>query len=256
MHVTHWGRSGPRVVLVHGGAQGTSTAGEANFRGQEILGEQGWQLIVPDRPGHGRSPDPGRPDDAEADGALIAGLLGEGAHLVGHSFGGAVALAAAAQKPASVKSLTVIEPAMQSFAIRDWRVKRMLLRMVAAMAFSRSPAKKARRIMKVLGTPPELQNNATEAELIRMGEAIGRARLPNKATLALQLTGMKVARIPFLVVSGGWGLGVEATCDIVASAGGGERAVVPCEHHFPQWNSEAFNAVLARFMARVEGKTK
>jgi pimeloyl-ACP methyl ester carboxylesterase len=56
------------VILVHGGAQGSEVGGERNFSPQRALAEEGWQLIVPDRPGHGRSPDPGRPDDAEADG--------------------------------------------------------------------------------------------------------------------------------------------------------------------------------------------
>src|SRR5271165_4633819 len=114
IHVARWGHSGPRVVLVHGGAQGTPVGGESNFRAQQPLAQEGWQLIVPDRPGHGRSPDPGRPDDAEADGAWVAALLEDGAHLVGHSFGGCVALAAAARRPEAVRSLTLIEPGMLS----------------------------------------------------------------------------------------------------------------------------------------------
>ena len=99
IHIERWGSSGPRVVLVHGGAQGTETGGERNFAFQRPLAEQGWQLIVPDRPGHGRSPDPGRPDDAEADGAWVAELLGDGAHLLGHSYGGVIALCAAGLRP-------------------------------------------------------------------------------------------------------------------------------------------------------------
>jgi pimeloyl-ACP methyl ester carboxylesterase len=96
IHITRWGDSGPRVVFVHGGAQGTDVAGESNFSNQKILAARGWQPIVPDRPGHGKSPDPGRPDDAEADGTWVADLFGDGAHLLGHSFGGCVALSAAA----------------------------------------------------------------------------------------------------------------------------------------------------------------
>ena len=117
MFVTRWGQQGPRVVLVHGSAQGSSVGGDRHFNAQERLAERGWQLLVPDRPGHGRSPDPGRPDDAEADGALVADLLGDGAHLVGHSFGGCVALAAAAKRPEAVRSLTIIEPAMAALAV-------------------------------------------------------------------------------------------------------------------------------------------
>ena len=62
IHIARWGRSGPRVVLVHGGVLG-STVGERNFAAQRSLAESSFQFIVPDRPGRGLSPDPGRPDD-------------------------------------------------------------------------------------------------------------------------------------------------------------------------------------------------
>ena len=120
IHVERWGSAGPRVILVHGGVQGTSSAGHRNWRAQSDLGEQGWQLLVPDRPGHGNSPDPGRPDDAVADAEWVSDMAAEagagGAHLVGHSFGGLITLAAAARNPGAVKSLTLIEPALFKIA--------------------------------------------------------------------------------------------------------------------------------------------
>ncbi len=124
--------------MIHGGAQGARASGGANFRAQEPLAGEGWQLIVPDRPGHGQSPDPGRPDDAELDGALMLELLGDGAHLLGHSFGACVALYAAAQRPELARSLTLIEPALLNFASGDPRVRRMLRRMLVAALFATS----------------------------------------------------------------------------------------------------------------------
>ena len=117
VHLTRWGDTGTKLVLIHGGVQGTKQSGAAHFSAQERLAERGYELLVPDRPGHGRSPAPNRPDDAEADGEWVAELLGDGAHLVGHSFGGCVALAATSRRPAAVKSLTLIEPGMQALAI-------------------------------------------------------------------------------------------------------------------------------------------
>ena len=38
VHVERWGEKGPRVVMVHGGAQGTSSAGHRNYYMQEALG--------------------------------------------------------------------------------------------------------------------------------------------------------------------------------------------------------------------------
>jgi pimeloyl-ACP methyl ester carboxylesterase len=236
----------------------TSRAGdiraESNFRAQKPLAEEGWQLIVPDRPGHGRSPDPGRPDDAEADGAWVAALLEDGAHLVGHSFGGCVALAAAARRPEAVRSLTFIEPGMLSFAMSDPSVRRLVRRMIMTMIFSLSAAGRARRVMALLGIPAEIQSSRDRAALTRLGRSLRRARLPSKATLQRELDVIKDARIPLLVVSGGWNPAFEATCDRVAAAAGGRRAVIRSGHHFPQWIGGAFNPLLAGFMRESDEK--
>src|SRR5262245_37383434 len=91
IQVAHWGAKGPPVVLVHEGVQGTRMGGAAQFAPQRQLVERGWQMMVPDRPGHGQSASRG-PDDMVADAQWVAQMLGDGAHLVGHSFGGGIAL--------------------------------------------------------------------------------------------------------------------------------------------------------------------
>jgi pimeloyl-ACP methyl ester carboxylesterase len=70
MHVTTWG-SGPRVVLVHGGAQGGPASGDQQWSGQQPLADRGFGLLVPDRPGHGQSPSRG-PEDLEIDAVWVA----------------------------------------------------------------------------------------------------------------------------------------------------------------------------------------
>jgi pimeloyl-ACP methyl ester carboxylesterase len=254
MHVTRWGGTGPRVVLIHGGAQGAKASGGANFRAQEPLAGAGWQLIVPDRPGHGQSPDPGRPDDAELDGALMLDLLGDGAHVVGHSFGACVALDAAARRPALVRSLTFIEPAMLTFASGDPRVRRMLRRMIVAALFATSAVSRVKRVMKVLGIPPAMYEGADPAELKRLGRGLRKVKIPSKAVLQRQLDAIEGAGIPLLIVTGGWEPGFEATGDIVAAATNGRHVVVASPHHFPQWNGAAFNPVLVAFMAESDAK--
>lgn len=248
MHVARWGEAGPRVILVHGGTQGGATGGERSFSNQKSLAERGWQLIVPDRPGHGLSPNPGRPDDAEADGALVSDLLEDGAHLVGHSFGGCVALAAAAKRPAAVRSLTVIEPAMHALATSDPHVRRFVLGIVTTRLFSLSPARRAERFMKLVGIPPEMTGQADREELKRLGKSLTRGKIPSKGTLRRELAEIKQAGIPLLVVTGGWSRAFEASSDVVAAIGGGRRAVVKSPHHFPQMVSDEFNQILAAFM--------
>lgn len=248
IHITRWGDGGPRVVMVHGGAQGSATGGERNFQNQKRLADDGWQLIVPDRPGHGKSPDPGRPDDAEADGAWVAELLDGGAHLVGHSFGGCVALAAAAKRPEAVRSLTLIEPAMHKLAISDPAVRKFMLRMPLASLFSFSPAAKAARILTILGIPPEIRGRSDKEELSRLGKALSRGKLPSKETLERELGIINRSGIPLLVVTGGWSEAFDATGERAAALGGGWHVVVNSPHHFPQIVSEEFNKVLVGFM--------
>jgi len=252
IHITRWGDSGPRVVLVHGGAQGTAVGGETNFSNQRVLAERGWQLIVPDRPGHGKSPDPSRPDDAEADGMWVADLLGDGAHLLGHSFGGCVALSAAARRPEAVKSLTLIEPATFQFAAGNPAVRRQLFAMMRAKIFSFSNAGRARRMLELLGIPPEVRGTGDKAQLARLGKSLRRVRVPNKDVLTRELEVIKKAGIPLLVITGGWNPAFEASSDAVAAAARGRRAVIQAGHHFPQIVSDELNQEFAAFMQERE----
>ncbi|MGP3937151.1 alpha/beta fold hydrolase [Nonomuraea sp. KM88] len=60
-----------------------------------------FRLLLMDRRGYGRSPDAGErfPSDYLADADDIAELLGDGAHLVGHSYGGVGAMIAGRSPP-------------------------------------------------------------------------------------------------------------------------------------------------------------
>lgn len=251
IHVTRWGDTGPKVVLVHGSAQGSKVGGDGHFATQQALADQ-WQLIVPDRPGHGRSPAPGRPDDAEADGIWVADLLGDGAHLVGHSFGGCVALAAAARRPAAVRSLTLIEPGMQKLAIDDPHVRRFVLKLVLTLVFSFSPERRAVRFAKLVGIPGDVRGGSSRAELTAMGRGIAKLKVPSAATLRDELEVVRQAGIPLLVVTGGWSPSFDAVGARVAMVGGGEHRIVASTNHFPN-RVPAFNPLLVEFMRRVEG---
>ena len=252
IHVSHWGTKGPRVVLVHGGTQGTASAGHRNFRAQEALGAAGWQLLVPDRPGHGESPDPGRPDDAKADGAWVAELVGDGAHLLGHSFGGLVALAATAQRPEAIKSLILIEPALLQIAIRAAPVRKMALGMVAAMLLPYSNTTRALKFMKILGIPDEFAQ--TKQDLSTVGASLKKAKFPSKAEMEGYLAAVRNAGIPFLIISGSASAGFQATGAIAAEKGGGRHVIAPSEHHFPQWAGATFNQILTDFWTQAEAR--
>jgi pimeloyl-ACP methyl ester carboxylesterase len=252
MHVTHWGTEGPLIVMVHGSAQGSKVGGDRHFARQERLVEHGWQIVVPDRPGHGRSPSPGRPDDAEADGPLVAELLGDGAHLVGHSFGACVALAAAHLRPHAVRSLTLIEPAMMPLAIDTAPVQEFLGKLSECMRMASSPADAATAFARLIRIPDEIRGGSDPVELDRMGKALSQLKVPTPQQLGEQLATVRAAGIPLMVVEGGWNPAFGAVSDRVAERGGGIHVVIPSEHHFPQLVSDDFNKRLRDFMTAAD----
>ncbi|WP_369368285.1 alpha/beta fold hydrolase [Streptomyces sp. CG4] len=115
-HVTSWGSQadpGRRpAVLIHGAQTWGTAPPPYGFTTRRPLATHR-RLLVVDRRGHGASGDaPGDfSSDFEVDAEDVLALLEEvgGAHLVGHSYGGVVALLAAGRRPDLVASLVVIE---------------------------------------------------------------------------------------------------------------------------------------------------
>jgi pimeloyl-ACP methyl ester carboxylesterase len=99
-----WGTGGERVVLVHG----SLGVGAAAFAEQRPLSDQ-YRLEVVTRRGYGDTA-PITAVDVALDARDVIEVLGSGAHLVGTSMGGIVAMKAAGLRPDLIKSLTVIEP--------------------------------------------------------------------------------------------------------------------------------------------------
>ena len=254
LYTTRWGSAGPLIVMVHGSAQGSEVGGDRHFSRQAALADEGFRVVVPDRPGHGRTDSPGRPDDAVADGALIIGLLENGAHLVGHSFGACVALAATAMRPDLVHSLTLIEPAMMPLAIEHPVVRQFVGQLGQAAASASSPAEAATQFAKIVGIPDEIRGGSSTDELNRMGEGLRRLKLPTPVELTNWLAKVKEAAIPLLVIEGGSNPAYGAVADRVAELGHGRHLVIKSPHHFPQLVSDEFNDTLVALAKDVDAK--
>jgi len=109
IHATHSGAGAP-VILLHG-----SAAHAAQWRSMVGCLEGRFKVITPDLPGYGKSAHRcfatmSLEDIARALSPIVD-REAEPVHLVGHSFGGAVALKFASLFPGKVASLTLIEPA-------------------------------------------------------------------------------------------------------------------------------------------------
>ena len=254
LHVERAGTEGPRILIIHGGVQGNAGGGPATFVKQTSLAERGWRVEIVDRPGFGQSPSRGV-DDMEADAVWIAEMLADGAHLIGHSWGGADALLAAARRPEAVCSLTLVEPALQALTLpkpgaapQPGPAAAMMQDMAGMLLKSGTPAEYMRNFLAYLGIADRLGTLQEEAAS-RLGCAMLQARMADPTSLQQAADLVAKAGIPVLVISGGWKTAVDDVCKFVAKLLGGEHATVPSTNHFPQFeNPETFNELLEKFL--------
>jgi pimeloyl-ACP methyl ester carboxylesterase len=236
---------GPPVLCVHGSVVGAALT----FRKQRPLAER-WSLIIPNRPGFGSSP-PLERLDFEAEAPLFAELLGDGAHLVGHSYGAVIALLAAALRPEAVRSLTVSEPGSLRIAAGHPEVDEMIrngerlfrerdsIPPEVFLRFFRSGAGSAR------STPEELPESlARGVELLRSERPSWEVEVP--------VEGLRRAGFPILVISGDHSAAFEAVCDALGERLGAERAVIPGRGHSVPSTGDPYNSRLDAFLSSAE----
>jgi pimeloyl-ACP methyl ester carboxylesterase len=232
---------GPPVLFVHGDVVGP----RSTWRKQRVLAER-WRLIIPNRPGFGRSP-PLERNDFEVEAPLFAELLGEGAHLVGHSYGAVIALVTAAERPDAVRSLSVSEPGCLRVAEGTPAVDEMIANGEHLFAHAESiPSEDFLRLFRggagsAYGTPDELPQELLHGvELLKRGRPSWEAEIP--------LEQLAAADFPVLVISGGHSPAFEAVCDALARSLSAERAVVPGRGHTVPSTGAPYNDRLEAFL--------
>jgi pimeloyl-ACP methyl ester carboxylesterase len=231
---------GPPVVFIHGSVLGP----EVTWRRQRSLAED-WTMVLPSRPGFGASPTL-EGGDFELEAPIFAELLGDGAHLVGHSYGAVIALLAAAQRPDAVLSLTVSEPGALRLAASE--EAEAVIRQGEALYDAREslpPEAFLRMFREGTGstrtTPPALSG-----EMRRGADLLMRERPPWEAEIPL--AELAAASFPTMVISGGHSPVFEAVCDVVATAVGGERSVIAGKGHSIPQTGSPYNERLDRFL--------
>ena len=232
-----------RVVLVHGSVVG----GPQTWSTQRPLGDR-FDLVVLERPGFPPNP-PVQRVDFEEQAHMLCAQIGEGDHLVGHSYGGVICLLAAAWAGSRVRSLTVIEPPCTRVALDN----------PAVAAFARGgaelwergprddPEAFLRAFLQAVGSdfdppsplPPELEQGA---------RALVAERGPWEAEIPLEA--LAAAPFPKLVVSGGHHDAFNGVCEALVERLDAEYHVLPGYGHAAQ-RHPAFNDVLADFVDRA-----
>lgn len=246
LNVTAWGEGDP-ALLVHGSfGWGTET-----WEKQRPLADS-YRLLLVDRRGFGASPANGRVDfDRDADD--VAELLEDGAHLVGHSYGGVVALLAAARRPDAVRSLTVVEPPALGLVRGNPIVEEFIGGIDSATREATDPSDYRLRFLRGFGFPAQEQQ--LQGPDLEAARSSWRERPPWEAEIPLaRLHGIRT-----LVVRGDWSeasprareLGrraLHAVCDALEEQLGAESATFPAAHN-PQLLGGPFNERLGSFWA-------
>jgi len=231
------------VLLVHGSV----VNGDATWAAQRPLTER-FELVVPNRRGFPPGPDVDSVD-YEDEAVWFEQFLEPGTHLVGHSYGGVIALLAAARRPERLRSLTVIEPpalgiargnpAADTFAAgakRLWEDG------------SREPEAFLRGFLTAVNAP--IPAGELSPALLQGARTLMVERYPWLAEIPLD----ELAAMPFpkLVVSGGHSEAFDAVCDVLQQRLSAQRAVLPGAGHSVQRLGEPFNELLAAFVEQAE----
>ncbi len=232
-----WGK-GEKVVLIHG----SNTAFPESTWFQQATLAQHYQLLIPHRRGYGASPliqSEGFEDNVQD----ILYLLENGAHLVGSSYGGIIALLVAAKEPGLVKSLAIIEPPAFAVVRNHPDVEKVIERISPLYAATPklTPQKFIEEFTVALGghfnKSLQLSPEYRKAIVATMNE-------PPPWEAQIPINTLSTTTFPKLVVSGGWHSAFETVANFLAQHLGMKRAIIQGAGHEVQKIGKPFNDLL------------
>ncbi|HEU5368084.1 MAG TPA: alpha/beta hydrolase [Ktedonobacterales bacterium] len=240
-----WGEGEP-VILIHG--SGAPAPISEMWARQRPLAER-YRLLIVARRGYGDRPVVMQ-TDVEGDVQDVLALLGDGAHLVGFSYGGIVALVAAARRPALVRSLTVIEPpalgVVRGNPAADAQVDG--LSRFEPPPLGKTPEEFWADFRRLMGqqVPEHIELSPIERKAVEahMAEA-------PPWTIAIPLDTLAETTFPKLMVSGYWNPAMNAVADIITEQLNAERFVLKGWYHNIHRAGEPFNQRLDAFLQQA-----
>jgi pimeloyl-ACP methyl ester carboxylesterase len=232
-----------RLVFVHGSVFN----GPTTWSAQAPLAAR-FDLEILNRPGFPPNP-PVDHVDFQQDADWVAKRLRVGDHLVGHSYGGVIALLSAARAPGLLRSLTVVEPPAAGVALDDPAVARFTVE--GADYWERTPRDDPevflRGFLGMVGSAYE-PPSPLPADLEQGARTLMIERGPWDAEIPMET--LASAPFPKLVVSGQHHAAFNAICGALERGLRAERVVLGGYGHSVQRHPE-FNAVLADFVDRA-----
>jgi pimeloyl-ACP methyl ester carboxylesterase len=190
-------------------------------------------------------------------------LLGDGAHLVGHSGGGLACLLAAHARPEAVRSLTLIEPPAVVIARGNPAVENLIerFRIVYETAGQTTPEQFFVEFMGAFGLEKPAEASLYEKEL--KGIRATMTMKPRFYELEMPLERVIAAHFPKFIVSGAWnnvpdffrktsGVVFKIICDVLQTRMGAQRMIIEGASHLPHIEiPKPFNEGLRVFLKSV-----
>jgi pimeloyl-ACP methyl ester carboxylesterase len=168
--------------------------------------------------------------------------MGDGAHLVGHSYGGVGVLFAAARRPDATLSLALLEPGTFSLGQHHPAARSLVGELRDLWHRDLPDEELAIRFLKAVGSdtdalsPELIAASVPLVPVFRRGRPIWDTELP--------LAEVAAASFQKLVVSGAHSAGFDAICDDLAERIGASRAVAAGAGHEVQFAGPPLNAML------------
>jgi len=252
--------TGPTVICLHSsGASGQQW---------QALAEQliGFHVVRVDAHGHGQSPMPALDApvfDLDAQ-ALAPTLLRarEGVHLVGHSYGAALALRLALALPRQVRSLTLFEPVLFSLLLgagADAAAREDILqvgRTIGLWVGMRQPVRAARSFVDFWSGPGSWQRLAArQQQTVVQRMPVIAAHFRSLLGSGVRLQHVRQLKVPTLLMSGARSRRAAlALVDMLAEAWPHAQLqrFANAGHLAPMTQARPVNAHIERFLASVE----
>jgi pimeloyl-ACP methyl ester carboxylesterase len=238
---------GPRALFVHGSVFDAPGAWEA----QAPLAES-HRLLLFNRRGYGKRPAVDG-DDFDLDAEEVADALGAGAQLVGHSYGGVVALLAAARRPEAVFSLAVSEPPAFALTAEETEAQVFRREVSALIARTPDPYEFLKGFLTLVGSDISRLPDPVPEPILRAVPLLMNARQPWEAQIPLEA--LRETRFPKLVISGGHSRLFDAPCDVLEAELPARRVVIRGAGHSIPRVGKPYNDALLALWRQAEAGT-
>ncbi len=204
-----FGASGDPTVLVHG-----SLVDRHSWDQVAPLLAQSLEVVTYDRRGHGESAPLPRPHPVADDAADLAGLLESldlyPAHVIAHSYAGAVALRLAQDRPEMVRSLSLHEPPFVGLLLADPATAAEGEAMVAGAAQLRAMIARgeklaaAREVVGIFSTEPGAWDRLPPSARATFARSVDRwaEEFGDPAAVAPDLDALRELLLPVLLTVG------------------------------------------------------